>query len=602
MSYEKAYLGKNYGSLDIGNRISSYSNIILNFRSDSEEVVSVRYPIVEVPGDTYEIELPCVTNSQHALQMAQNILSRINQYSLNPYKVTEGYIDPAVELGDGITIDGLYSTIGELQYEFDPLSTASIGSFIQNDEVEDEFQFESSSLKRIERIIAKTSASFRIDIDRIVGEVSGKITTFRQATVPTALATGDLWYCMANITGTTPYKKDTWYRWSGSAWEESSEDINIPVAPAWARGTSYQKGDVVDEGGVWYAAKSNHTATSANKPPNSTYWEIRSTISEISKSQISQTMSDITLTVNESSLRLTGGGLDIVAPTANLKVNAANITGTLTVGWGNVSGKPSFSSVATSGSYNDLSNKPSIPTDYSITTIIENTVTTGFVDALGVSAVELIGNSIYLRDDDNYRAATLHLTGDRSSWDLRELEIESGNIYINSQADFVVITGGYGGRLTFSSEVIAESDFTCSPAGGHDLGYSSSSGYWRDLFIENDPTVVSDRKKKKDINYDLADMDGFFDDLKPAAFRFINGSSGRRHFGMIAQDVEENLAAHGIDPIDFAGFCKDTTEDDDGQDPEKGDGYALRYGEFISLCIDQIQKLKVRVKDLETAS
>ena len=33
------------------------------------------------------------------------------------------------------------------------------------------------------------------------------------------------------------------------------------------------------------------------------------------------------------------------------------------VAWGNVSGKPSFATVATSGSYNDLSNKPTIPTN-----------------------------------------------------------------------------------------------------------------------------------------------------------------------------------------------------------------------------------------------
>ena len=31
------------------------------------------------------------------------------------------------------------------------------------------------------------------------------------------------------------------------------------------------------------------------------------------------------------------------------------------VAWTNVSGKPTFATVATSGSYNDLSNKPTIP-------------------------------------------------------------------------------------------------------------------------------------------------------------------------------------------------------------------------------------------------
>ena len=46
--------------------------------------------------------------------------------------------------------------------------------------------------------------------------------------------------------------------------------------------------------------------------------------------------------------------------------------------WGNVSGKPSFSTVATSGSYNDLSNKPTIPSVGNGTvTITQNGVSKG---------------------------------------------------------------------------------------------------------------------------------------------------------------------------------------------------------------------------------
>ena len=57
--------------------------------------------------------------------------------------------------------------------------------------------------------------------------------------------------------------------------------------------------------------------------------------------------------------------------------------------------------------------------------------------------------------------------------------------------------------------------------------------------------------------------------------------------GMIAQDVEQALAECGIPTSDFAGFIKIE------------DSYALRYGEFIALLIDQVQKLKARVRELE---
>jgi hypothetical protein len=48
----------------------------------------------------------------------------------------------------------------------------------------------------------------------------------------------------------------------------------------------------------------------------------------------------------------------------------------------------------------------------------------------------------------------------------------------------------------------------------------------------------------------------------------------------------------GMDTQEFAGICSRKKEDGSL-------GYGLRYGEFIALNIDQIQKLKPRVTTLE---
>ena len=66
--------------------------------------------------------------------------------------------------------------------------------------------------------------------------------------------------------------------------------------------------------------------------------------------------------------------------------------------------------------------------------------------------------------------------------------------------------------------------------------------------------------------------------------------------GLIAQDVEECMTACGIDSMELAAFIKSPGEDGSGYD------YCLRYGEFISLLIDQVQKLKKRVQKLEEAT
>ena len=80
-------------------------------------------------------------------------------------------------------------------------------------------------------------------------------------------------------------------------------------------------------------------------------------------------------TVNNATLTIQKNGTTVKTFTANASSNVtANITvptktsdltndsGFLdSVAWGDVTGKPTFATVATSGSYNDLSNKPTIP-------------------------------------------------------------------------------------------------------------------------------------------------------------------------------------------------------------------------------------------------
>jgi hypothetical protein len=90
-------------------------------------------------------------------------------------------------------------------------------------------------------------------------------------------------------------------------------------------------------------------------------------------------------TVNNATLTIQKNGTNVQTFTANQGTNAtANIvvptkTSDLTndsgfldsVAWGDVTGKPTFATVATSGSYNDLSNKPTIPTVNNATLTIQ---------------------------------------------------------------------------------------------------------------------------------------------------------------------------------------------------------------------------------------
>lgn len=126
-----------------------------------------------------------------------------------------------------------------------------------------------------------------------------------------------------------------------------------------------------------------------------------------------------------------------------------------------------------------------------------------------------------------------------------------------------------------------------------DLGKNVTGYIWRDLFIQNAPSVVSDKKEKNTIEVLPEEYSEMFDRLKPVRFKMNNGTSDRFHTGMVAQDVEEAMDAAGVSSKDFAGLIKTENPKDETV------SYGLRYEEFIALCIDQIQKLKKRVEELE---
>ena len=149
-----------------------------------------------------------------------------------------------------------------------------------------------------------------------------------------------------------------------------------------------------------------------------------------------------------------------------------------------------------------------------------------------------------------------------------------------------------------------------------------SSIYMRDT----QTAVSSDKNLKKDIILFDERYDKFFDLLRPVGFKYIFGTSDRTHSGFIAQEVEEALLKANLTNKDFAVIDRSTiverekteieVEDEDGTTEtkmvdtpnsdinyllDKGitEEYHLRYDEMIGLLVDQVQKLKRRVEELE---
>ena len=108
-----------------------------------------------------------------------------------------------------------------------------------------------------------------------------------------------------------------------------------------------------------------------------------------------------------------------------------------------------------------------------------------------------------------------------------------------------------------------------------------------DIKANGNIIATSDRRAKTNIQYNVGDYLNVFDALKPCTFVWIEKNDKRKQFGMIAQDVEENLERNGVEKHDFAPLCID----EDGK-------YGLCYDGFIPLLIAKVQQLDAEVKEL----
>ena len=148
---------------------------------------------------------------------------------------------------------------------------------------------------------------------------------------------------------------------------------------------------------------------------------------------------------------------------------------------------------------------------------------------------------------------------------------------------------------------------------------------WRTVYSTTGTIQTSDRTAKRDIaDLDPEKMTAFVMGLKPSSYVFNKADSGRTHFGLISQDIEELLPSIGMTDMDFAGFIKSpkteeyledvsqvVTDEETGEEKTvtrkelktravEGEYlYSLRYDEFIAPLICMVQKQQKQIEDLE---
>lgn len=162
-------------------------------------------------------------------------------------------------------------------------------------------------------------------------------------------------------------------------------------------------------------------------------------------------------------------------------------------------------------------------------------------------------------------------------------------------------------------------------AGDGSLNLGNGSHRWAVVYAKTGSINTSDRNEKNTIaDIDPEQAEKLIMGLKPSTFKFNDGTSGRTHWGIISQDIEELLPQIGMTDMDFAGFIKSPKTEDYYEDvsetvtdEETGEEkivtrkelktrviegeyvYALRYSEFIAPLICMVQKQQKQIENLE---
>lgn len=132
----------------------------------ASENSSYFYPANETNGRTLVVN--CIWGTQ---DMAQDIYNKIRNYRYCPYNAYGAVLDPAAQLGDAITVNGVESVLNSVDTTFSSLCSADI-SAPADEEIDHEYPYESHENRDVKRKVAAASASLVVMADEIEGKIS----------------------------------------------------------------------------------------------------------------------------------------------------------------------------------------------------------------------------------------------------------------------------------------------------------------------------------------------------------------------------------------------------------------------------------------------
>ena len=157
----KVAVGKEVSTLDISPEFTAYSGVEIIVDDDTSIFVGNR------TGRILTIENPWGTQAQ-----ATAILTALQAegFQYQPYSATGAILNPAAEIGDGITISDTYSGIYKMGRNYTPLMAADLEA-PQDEELDHEYPYKPKQDRIFSRQISEAKAEIAITQGQISSEV-----------------------------------------------------------------------------------------------------------------------------------------------------------------------------------------------------------------------------------------------------------------------------------------------------------------------------------------------------------------------------------------------------------------------------------------------
>lgn len=157
---DKINLLNRVASIDVAPEFAAYSKVIIYVDDDTAIVVG------DDSGRTLEVTNPFGTQA-----MAQRMLASLRGYQYQPLYATSALLDPAAEIGDGVSIKNIYGGIYQRTRTFNQLMATDIAA-PHEEEINHEYKYVSPQERKYKREMGDVRATLSIESDRITAEVA----------------------------------------------------------------------------------------------------------------------------------------------------------------------------------------------------------------------------------------------------------------------------------------------------------------------------------------------------------------------------------------------------------------------------------------------